>query len=127
MLKGGGLDVFQHLNVHGYGRIGGGKMRIVGNVAGGARAHQEKYGQRRVPLLVMREMVRLDAGLSEERWSAAQRRPGHDLGNLVSRATTLLAGFVGRSRARPARALRARRACGLEEAWLKARRGIGRP
>jgi methionyl-tRNA synthetase len=85
--------IFRHLNVHGYWNIGGGKMsKSVGNVVE-ALALSEKYGNDAFRYFVMREMVfGLDADFSEEAFVGRLNADlANDLGNLVARATTLLA------------------------------------
>ena len=95
MLKAAGLPVYTHLNVHGYWNIGGGKMsKSVGNVVE-ALALKDRYGNDAFRYFVMREMVfGLDAAFSEEAFVGRLNADlANDLGNLVARATTLLAGF----------------------------------
>ncbi len=94
MLKAAGLDVFRRLNVHGYWNVGGGKMsKSVGNVVE-ALALTDKYGNDAFRYFVMREMTfGLDADFTEEAFVGRLNADlANDLGNLVSRATTLLAG-----------------------------------
>jgi methionyl-tRNA synthetase len=93
MLKAVGLDVFRHLHVHGYWNIGGGKMsKSIGNVVE-ALALTDKYGHDAFRYFLMREMTfGLDADFSEEALVGRLNADlANDLGNLVSRATTLLA------------------------------------
>ena len=93
MLKAVGLDVFRHLDVHGYWNIGGGKMsKSIGNVVE-ALALTDKYGHDAFRYFLMREMTfGLDADFSEEALVGRLNADlANDLGNLVSRATTLLA------------------------------------
>ncbi|MBI4269324.1 MAG: methionine--tRNA ligase [Candidatus Rokubacteria bacterium] len=90
--RGDGL-VYRHLNVHGYWGLGGGKMsKSVGNVVE-ALALKDKYGNDAFRYFVMREMVfGLDADFSEEAFVGRLNADlANDLGNLVARATTLLA------------------------------------
>jgi methionyl-tRNA synthetase len=97
MLEAIGLPIPKHLNVHGYWGLGGGKMsKSVGNVVE-ALALTEKYGNDAFRYFVMREMTfGLDANFSEEAFIARLNADlANDLGNLVSRATTLIAGFQG--------------------------------
>jgi methionyl-tRNA synthetase len=97
MLKAAGLPLFQHLNVHGYWRIGGGKMsKSVGNVVE-ALALTEKYGNDAFRYFVMREMTfGLDADFSEEAFVGRLNADlANDLGNLAARASTLLVNFAG--------------------------------
>jgi methionyl-tRNA synthetase len=97
MLKAAGLPLFTRLNVHGYWRIGGGKMsKSVGNVVE-ALALTEKYGNDAFRYFVMREMVfGLDADFSEEAFVGRLNADlANDLGNLASRASTLIVNFAG--------------------------------
>src|SRR5262250_2651391 len=99
MLKAAGIDIYQHLNVHGYWRIGGGKMsKSVGNVVE-ALALADKYGNDAFRYFVMREMVfGLDADFSEEALVARLNADlANDLGNLASRASTLIVNFAPES------------------------------
>jgi methionyl-tRNA synthetase len=97
MLKAAGLPIFTRLNVHGYWRIGGGKMsKSVGNVVE-ALALTDKYGNDAFRYFVMREMVfGLDADFSEEAFVGRLNADlANDLGNLAARASTLLVSFAG--------------------------------
>jgi len=97
MLKAAGIPLYRHLNVHGYWRIGGGKMsKSVGNVVE-ALALADKYGNDAFRYFVMREMVfGLDADFSEEAFVARLNADlANDLGNLASRASTLIVNFAG--------------------------------
>ncbi len=97
MLKAAGIPLFTRLNVHGYWRIGGGKMsKSVGNVVE-AMALTEKYGNDAFRYFVMREMVfGLDADFSEEAFVGRLNADlANDLGNLASRASTLIVNFAG--------------------------------
>ncbi|HXU90994.1 MAG TPA: methionine--tRNA ligase [Methylomirabilota bacterium] len=97
MLKAAAIPLFTRLNVHGYWRIGGGKMsKSVGNVVE-ALALSEKYGNDAFRYFVMREMVfGLDADFSEEAFVGRLNADlANDLGNLVSRASTLIVNFAG--------------------------------
>jgi methionyl-tRNA synthetase len=92
MLKAAGLDVYHHLWVTGYWTVGGGKMsKSIGNVVE-AFALADKYGNDAFRYFVMREMVfGLDSDFSEEAFVGRLNADlANDLGNLVSRATTLL-------------------------------------
>jgi len=128
MLKAAGLDVFRHLNVHGFWRLGGGKMsKSVGNVVE-ALALTKKYGNDAFRYFVMREMVfGLDADFSEEALVGRLNADlANDLGNFVSRATTLIANFEGGRLPEPGEPelYRLARPSGLEEAWGKARAAV---
>jgi methionyl-tRNA synthetase len=97
MLKAAGIPLYRHLNVHGYWRIGGGKMsKTVGNVVE-ALALADKYGNDVFRYFIMREMVfGLDADFSEEALVARLNADlANDLGNLASRASTLIVNFAG--------------------------------
>jgi methionyl-tRNA synthetase len=97
MLKAAAIPLFTRLNVHGYWRIGGGKMsKSVGNVVE-ALALSEKYGNDAFRYFVMREMVfGLDADFSEEAFVGRLNADlANDLGNLASRASTLIVNFAG--------------------------------
>jgi methionyl-tRNA synthetase len=97
MLKAAGLPVYAGLRVHGYWNLGGGKMsKSIGNVV---EAFQltERYGHDAFRYFLMREMTfGLDASFSEEALVARLNADlANDLGNLVSRATTMIANFAG--------------------------------
>jgi methionyl-tRNA synthetase len=92
MLKATGIDLYRHLNVHGYWTLGGQKIsKSVGNLVE-ALALKEKYGNDAFRYFVLREMVfGLDADFSEEAFVGRLNADlANDLGNLVSRATTLI-------------------------------------
>jgi methionyl-tRNA synthetase len=93
MLKAAGIPLYRRLNVHGYWSLGGGKMsKSIGNVV---EAFQltDKYGHDAFRYFLLREMsFGLDASFSEE--ALVERLNAdlaNDLGNLASRATTLIA------------------------------------
>ena len=95
MLKAAGIDLYQHLNVHGYWTIEGQKMsKSLGNVFP-AVAPAEKYGVDAYRYFVLREMAfGLDADFSEAALVGRLNADlANDLGNLVARATTLIANF----------------------------------
>ena len=97
MLKAAGIPLYQRLNVHGYWSLGGGKMsKSVGNVVE-AFPLTDKYGHDAFRYFLLREMnFGLDASFSEEafvRWLNADL--ANDLGNLASRATTMIVNFGG--------------------------------
>jgi methionyl-tRNA synthetase len=93
MLHAAGLPVYRHLDVHGYWTLGGGKIsKSVGNVVEALRL-ADTYGRDAFRYFVLREMpFGLDATFSEdalvERLNADL---ANDLGNLVARASTLIA------------------------------------
>jgi methionyl-tRNA synthetase len=92
MLKAAGLPLYRRLNVHGYWNVGGSKMsKSIGNVVE-AFALSEKYGNDAFRYFVMREMVfGLDADFTEESFITRLNADlANDLGNLASRATTLI-------------------------------------
>jgi len=95
MLKAAGLPLFRHLNVHGYWSLGGAKMsKSIGNVVE-ALALTDKYGHDAFRYFLMREMpFGLDASFSEEALvDRLNADLANDLGNLVARATTLIANY----------------------------------
>ncbi len=92
MLKAAGIPLYRRLNVHGYWSLGGGKMsKSIGNVV---EAFQltDKYGHDAFRYFLLREMnFGLDATFSEEAFVGRLNADlANDLGNLVSRATTLI-------------------------------------
>ena len=93
MLKAAGIPLYRRLNVHGYWSLGGSKMsKSIGNVV---EAFQltDKYGHDAFRYFLLREMsFGLDASFSEEAFVERLNADlANDLGNLVSRATTLIA------------------------------------
>jgi methionyl-tRNA synthetase len=95
MLKAAGLPLYRRLNVHGYWSLGGGKMsKSIGNVV---EAFQltDKYGHDAFRYFLLREMTfGLDASFSEEAFVGRLNADlANDLGNLVSRVTTLIEKF----------------------------------
>jgi methionyl-tRNA synthetase len=97
MLKAAGIPLYQHLNVHGYWTLGGHKIsKSVGNLVE-ALALKEKYGNDAFRYFVLRDMVfGLDADFSEEALVGRLNADlANDLGNLVSRATTLIVNLAG--------------------------------
>jgi methionyl-tRNA synthetase len=94
MLKAAGIPLYRRLHVHGYWSLGGSKMsKSIGNVV---EAFQltDKYGHDAFRYFLLREMsFGLDASFSEEALvDRLNADLANDLGNLVSRATTLMAG-----------------------------------
>jgi methionyl-tRNA synthetase len=90
-----GLPEFARLRVNGYWTIGGGKMsKSVGNVVDALQLTR-KYGNDALRYFVLREMpFGQDATFSEE--ALVERLNAdlaNDLGNLASRATTMLVNF----------------------------------
>jgi methionyl-tRNA synthetase len=123
MLKAAGIPLYQHLNVHGYWTLGGHKIsKSIGNLVE-ALALKEKYGNDAFRYFVLRDMVfGLDADFSEEALVGRLNADlANDLGNFVSRATTLLANFDGGRL--PARDPGP---SALADAWRAARSGIGK-
>jgi methionyl-tRNA synthetase len=97
MLKAAGIDVYRHLNVHGYWTVEGRKMsKSLGNVVE-PPAFTAKHGNDAFRYFVMREMVfGLDADFSQAALVGRLNADlANDLGNLVARATTLIASFAG--------------------------------
>ena len=97
MLKAAGIPLYQHLNVHGYWTLGGHKIsKSVGNLVE-ALALKEKYGNDAFRYFVLRDMVfGLDADFSEEALVGRLNADlANDLGNLASRATTLIVNLAG--------------------------------
>jgi methionyl-tRNA synthetase len=116
------LPGFARLRVHGYWTLGGGKIsKSVGNVVE-ALALTRKYGNDTFRYFVLREMpFGQDANFTEdalvERLNADL---ANDLGNLVSRATTLIAAHAAKAPA--GRVLT--RDPGLEGAFRRAREAV---
>jgi methionyl-tRNA synthetase len=93
MLKAAGIPLYRQLHVHGYWSLGGSKMsKSVGNVV---EAFQltDKYGHDAFRYFLLREMnFGLDASFSEEALvDRLNADLANDLGNLASRASTLIA------------------------------------
>ena len=100
MLKAAGLPLYRHLDVHAYWTVEGQKMsKSLGNVIE-PRAFAAKYGavgNDAFRYFVMREMTfGLDSDFSEAAFVGRLNADlANDLGNLASRATTLIVNFVG--------------------------------
>ncbi len=97
MLHAAGLPIYRHLNVHGYWSLSGGKMsKSVGNVVE-ALALTDAYGHDAFRYFLLREMTfGLDSNFSEEGLVARLNADlANDLGNLVSRSTTLIVNLAG--------------------------------
>ena len=97
MLWAAGLPLYRGLRVHGFWSVEGRKMsKSLGNVVG-AYTLAAKYGHETIRYFVMREMTfGLDADFSEEAVVGRLNSDlANDLGNLVSRATTMVVNFGG--------------------------------
>ncbi|HEY7434213.1 MAG TPA: methionine--tRNA ligase, partial [Methylomirabilota bacterium] len=93
MLKAAGIPLYRRLNVHGYWSLGGSKMsKSIGNVVEALQL-TDKYGHDAFRYFLLREMnFGLDANFSEEALvDRLNADLANDLGNLASRATTLIA------------------------------------
>jgi methionyl-tRNA synthetase len=93
--------MYRHLNVHGYWTISGRKIsKSVGNLVE-ALELKDSYGNDAFRYFVLREMVfGLDADFSEAAFVGRLNADlANDLGNLVSRATTLIVNYGGVKRA----------------------------
>jgi len=124
MLKAAGIPLYRHLNVHGYWTLGGQKIsKSVGNLVE-ALALKEKYGNDAFRYFVLREMVfGLDADFSEEAFVGRLNADlANDLGNLVSRVTTLIVNLNRGVVPEPGPATAAEE--GVSAAFTKAKAGV---
>ena len=124
MLKAAGLDIFRELRVNGYWTIEGRKMsKSLGNVVE-PPAYTTKYGNDAFRYFLLREMVfGLDADFSDAAFRVRFNADlANDLGNFVSRATTLIAGFDGGRLPGPDASAASER--GLVGAWQKCRADV---
>jgi methionyl-tRNA synthetase len=97
MLWAAEIPLYTGLRVHGYWSVEGRKMsKSLGNVVG-AWTLAQKYGSEVIRYFVLREMhFGLDADFSEEAVVGRLNADlANDLGNLVSRATTVIVNFAG--------------------------------
>jgi methionyl-tRNA synthetase len=96
MLKAAGIDVYRHLNVHGYWTVDGQKMsKSLGNVVE-PLPMQAKYGEAFRYFLMREPVFGLDSDFGETALVGRLNADlANDLGNLVARATTLIASHGG--------------------------------
>ncbi|SEM26138.1 methionyl-tRNA synthetase [Syntrophus gentianae] len=95
MLKAAGIEPYQHLNVHGYWNVDQSKMsKSIGNVVRPLDL-KDKYGLDPFRYYLLREMVfGLDSSFSEEGFvQRVNAELANDLGNLVSRVTSMAMKF----------------------------------
>jgi methionyl-tRNA synthetase len=96
MLKAAGLSMYRALRVHGYWTVNGQKMsKSLGNVVE-PEAFAARYSNDAFRYFVLREMVfGLDADFSETAFVGRLNADlANDLGNLASRASTLIVNFA---------------------------------
>ena len=119
MLKAAGIELYQHLNVHGYWNVDAGKMsKSLGNIVQPLDL-AAKYGLDAFRYFLLRDMVfGLDSDFSEE--SLVRRLNAdlaNDLGNLVSRSMAMAIKYLDGSLPAPGKLEEAD--MGLKEAALK--------
>ena len=123
MLKAANLDIFRELRVTGYWTIEGQKMsKSLGNVVE-PPTYTAKYGNDAFRYFLLREMVfGLDADFSDASFRTRFNADlANDLGNLVSRATTLIVNLADGKVPRPDAAARPDDVTVLKEAFERAR------
>jgi methionyl-tRNA synthetase len=97
MLHAAGIPLYRRLNVHGHWLLRGGKMsKSVGNVVEALQL-TDRYGHDAFRYFLLREMTfGLDADFSEDALIGRLNADlANDLGNLASRATTMIVNFGG--------------------------------